>query len=122
MDYKIMHDKKNRPKLEKDGVAIVATLRKLGIDRMEVNYPIFNLIIMHWQFVFILNGWMFSFFNMQNIHDKLLDISTFNGVTISLQYLSNYVGLLEFNCQKLCSKGRCTLKNILTFMWIHAKQ
>lgn len=95
MDYKIMHDKKNRPKLEKDGVAIVATLRKLGIDRMEVNYPIFNLIIMHWQFVFILNGWMFSFFNMQNIHDKLLDISTFNGVTISLQYLSNYVGLLD---------------------------
>jgi hypothetical protein len=47
MDYKIMHDKKKRPKLEKDGVAIVATLRKLGIDRMEVNYPIFNLIIMH---------------------------------------------------------------------------
>ncbi len=47
MDYKTMHDKKNRPKLEKDGVAIVATLRKLGIDRMEVNYPILNLIIMH---------------------------------------------------------------------------
>jgi hypothetical protein len=70
-------------------------LRKLGIDRMEVNYPIFTLIIMHWQIVFILNGWMFSFCNMQNIHDKLLDISTFNGVTISLQYLSNYVGLLD---------------------------
>ncbi len=79
-----MHDKKNRPKLEKDGVAIVATLRKLGIDRMEVNYPILNLIIMHWQIVFILYGWMISLGNMKNIHDKLLDISTFNGVTISL--------------------------------------
>ncbi len=90
-----MHDKKNRPKLEKDGATIVATLRKLGIDRMEVNYHIFNLIIMHWKIVFILNGWMFSFSNMQNIHDKLLDISTFNGVTISLQYLETYVGLLD---------------------------
>jgi hypothetical protein len=57
MDYKIMHDKKNRPKLEKDGVAIVATLQKLGIDRMEVNYlsSISSLCI---EFIYLFFEWM----------------------------------------------------------------